>query len=75
MGAHLGSERCVCVLDSVGCLVCDGFEGCACAGIESDGCAPAEFRGVCSHVGSEGVYLYWVVGCVPVWWYMRHMST
>lgn len=35
MGAHLGSERYVCVLDSVGCLVCDGFEGCACAGIES----------------------------------------
>ena len=58
VGARLGSGRGVCVLDSVGCLVCDGSEACACAGIDSAGCVPAEFRGTCSHVGSEG--------CVPV---------
>ena len=66
-GRSSGLWRYVCVLDSVGCLVCDGFEGCACAGIESDGCVPAEFRGVFSHVGSDGcVSVLGSEGCVPV---------
>lgn len=77
MDAHLGSERYVRVLDSVGCLVCDGFEGCACAGIESNCCAPAEFRGVCSHVGSEGcvsVLGCWVCACVVVYEAYEHLN-
>lgn len=34
------------------CLVCDGSEACACAGIDSDGCVQLNSKRTCSHVGS-----------------------
>lgn len=40
-------------------------------------CAPAEFRGVCSHVGSEGcvsVLGCWVWACVVVYEAYEHLN-
>jgi len=67
-GRSSGLWRRVCVLGSVGCLVCDGFEGCRVPVLNLMIVYQLNSEGSPPTLGLRGVYLCWVLRDVCLCW-------